>query len=76
MKHFMVEIEYLVPVEQLGDILPEHRAFLKTGYEKGDYHAMKECAFYTTPPPDKRNARAPSSHGVEYGFVTERREPR
>lgn len=35
MKHFLVDIHYLVPVEQLADILPDHRAFLKTGYEKG-----------------------------------------
>ncbi|NMB54895.1 MAG: hypothetical protein GYA15_09360 [Leptolinea sp.] len=35
MKHFLIDIQYLVPVEELGDILPEHRAFLKTGYEKG-----------------------------------------
>jgi uncharacterized protein YciI len=35
MKHFLIEIQYLVPVEQLGEILPQHRAFLQTGYEKG-----------------------------------------
>ena len=35
MKHFIAEIVYLVPVEQLADILPEHRAFQKIGYEKG-----------------------------------------
>jgi uncharacterized protein YciI len=35
MKHFVVDIHYLVPVEQLADILPAHRAFLQTGYEKG-----------------------------------------
>ena len=32
---FLVEITYLVPAEELGDILPEHRSFLKGGYEKG-----------------------------------------
>jgi uncharacterized protein YciI len=35
MKHFVVDIHYLVPVEQLADILPAHRAFLQTGYNKG-----------------------------------------
>jgi len=35
MKHFVVDIHYLVPVEQLADILPDHRAFLQTGYDKG-----------------------------------------
>jgi uncharacterized protein YciI len=35
MKHFLVEIHYLVPVEQLAGILPDHRAFLLTGYERG-----------------------------------------
>jgi uncharacterized protein YciI len=35
MKHFIVDINYLVPAEQLADILPAHRAFLHTGYEKG-----------------------------------------
>jgi uncharacterized protein YciI len=35
MKHFIVDIHYLVPVEQLADILPAHRAFLQTGYDKG-----------------------------------------
>jgi uncharacterized protein YciI len=34
MKHFLIEITYLVPFEQLRDILPEHRAHLKTGYER------------------------------------------
>jgi len=35
LKHFLIEIQYLVPVEQLADILPHHRAFLMTGYDKG-----------------------------------------
>jgi uncharacterized protein YciI len=35
MKHFIVDIQYLVPVDQLADILPAHRAFLQTGYENG-----------------------------------------
>jgi len=35
MKHFIVEITYSVPVEQLSEILPQHRAFLKIGYERG-----------------------------------------
>jgi uncharacterized protein YciI len=35
MKHFLVDIQYLVPVEQLSEILPDHRAFLRTGYDRG-----------------------------------------
>ncbi len=34
MKHFFVDIDYLVPVEELAEILPRHRAFLQTGYEQ------------------------------------------
>ena len=35
MKHFIVEIVYLVPVEQLGETVAEHRKFLGGGYERG-----------------------------------------
>ena len=35
MKHFIIEITYTVPVDQLGDVTPEHRAFLQTGYDSG-----------------------------------------
>jgi uncharacterized protein YciI len=35
MKHFLVNIDYLLPFEQIADILPDHRAFLQTGYNKG-----------------------------------------
>ncbi|MCU0493441.1 MAG: YciI family protein [Chloroflexaceae bacterium] len=35
MKHFLVEITYSVPFEQLSQVVPEHRAFLQTGYDKG-----------------------------------------
>ncbi len=35
MKHFIVEIKYLVPVEQLGETVAEHRQFLRGGYERG-----------------------------------------
>ena len=35
MKHFIVEITYSVPADQLGDVTPEHRAFLQTGYDSG-----------------------------------------
>ncbi|HEX7557246.1 MAG TPA: YciI family protein [Leptolinea sp.] len=34
MKHFLIDIKYLVPVEQLAEILPKHRAFLQTGYDR------------------------------------------
>ena len=35
MKHFIVEITYLAPEEQIAEIRPLHRAFLKRGYEQG-----------------------------------------
>ena len=35
MKHFLVNINYLLPIEQLTEILPHHRAFLQTGYDAG-----------------------------------------
>ena len=35
MKHFIVDIQYLIPAEQLGDIITEHRTFLHTGYKQG-----------------------------------------
>jgi hypothetical protein len=33
MQHFVLEGEYLVPFEELADMLPAHRAFLQKGYE-------------------------------------------
>ena len=35
MKHFLVQINYTVPVEALGDAIRLHREFLQTGYERG-----------------------------------------
>ncbi len=35
MKHFLVEITYALPFEQMAPIVPEHRAFLQEGYETG-----------------------------------------
>jgi uncharacterized protein YciI len=35
MKHFIIEVTYLIPLEQIAEITPEHRAFLQTGYERG-----------------------------------------
>ena len=35
MKHFYIEIQYLVPAEQLSETVPLHRAFLQTGYDRG-----------------------------------------
>jgi uncharacterized protein YciI len=35
MKHFIVEITYTAPFEQLSETVPEHRAFLQTGYDSG-----------------------------------------
>jgi uncharacterized protein YciI len=35
MKHFLVEIIYNVSIEVLKPVVPDHRAFLQTGYDKG-----------------------------------------
>lgn len=35
MKHFLVQIDYIVPVESLGDTIRLHREFLQIGYERG-----------------------------------------
>jgi uncharacterized protein YciI len=35
MKHFVLEGEYLVPFEELADLIPTHRAFLQKGYDAG-----------------------------------------
>ena len=35
MKHFIVDLDYRIPAEQIGDVLTEHRAFLKKGYDQG-----------------------------------------
>ncbi len=35
MKHFLVFINYKVPVDQLGETVQQHRDFLQTGYERG-----------------------------------------
>jgi SagB-type dehydrogenase family enzyme len=35
MKHFIVEIAYRVPADQLGEVVAQHRAFLQTGYDSG-----------------------------------------
>jgi len=34
-KHFIVELTYCVPFEQLSALVPEHRTFLQAGYERG-----------------------------------------
>jgi uncharacterized protein YciI len=35
MKHFIVEINYKIPAEQMAEIVVEHRQFLQTGYDRG-----------------------------------------
>lgn len=35
MKHYLVQIDYTIPVEALGDAIQRHRDFLQTGYERG-----------------------------------------
>jgi uncharacterized protein YciI len=33
MKHYIIEANYLVPFDEIKDIIPSHRAFLQKGYE-------------------------------------------
>lgn len=35
MKHFIVFVHYIVPIERIDEVLPFHRAFLQTGYQTG-----------------------------------------
>jgi uncharacterized protein YciI len=35
MKHFIVEIDYLVPLERIQLSVPAHRAYLQLGYDAG-----------------------------------------
>jgi uncharacterized protein YciI len=35
MKHFLVEITYQAPLEEIDKVKPEHRAFLQQGYDSG-----------------------------------------
>ena len=35
MKHFIVEIIYLKPLEQVSSMTPDHRVYLQTGYARG-----------------------------------------
>jgi uncharacterized protein YciI len=35
MRHFIVEIVYIVPLEVIEELTPIHREFLQTGYKKG-----------------------------------------
>ncbi len=35
MKHFIVFIKYTAGLDKIDEILPEHRKFLQTGYDKG-----------------------------------------
>ena len=35
MLHFVVEITYIAPLEQIDSLLASHRSFLQTGYDRG-----------------------------------------
>jgi uncharacterized protein YciI len=35
MKHFLVDIQYRIPAESMGEITAQHRAFLQEGYKRG-----------------------------------------
>jgi len=37
MKHFLLEGEYLVPFEELSELVPKHREFLQKGYDTGSF---------------------------------------
>jgi len=36
-KHYLLEGEYLVPFEELAELIPTHRAFLQKGYDDGHF---------------------------------------
>lgn len=35
MKHYLITLTYLVPLERLNETTPAHRAFLQEGYDAG-----------------------------------------
>jgi len=35
MQTFLVELNFLKPFASFGDVVPQHRAFLQTGYDSG-----------------------------------------
>jgi uncharacterized protein YciI len=35
MKHYVVEITFIAPMVRIEEIVPQHRAFLQTGYDRG-----------------------------------------
>jgi uncharacterized protein YciI len=35
MKHFLMEITYTIPVEEIGEVVAEHLVFLQIGYDRG-----------------------------------------
>ncbi len=35
MKHFIINVNYIVPLTRIDEILSEHRKFLQNGYDKG-----------------------------------------
>jgi len=37
MKHFLLEGEYLVPFEEIAELIPRHREFLQKGYDAGHF---------------------------------------
>ncbi len=65
MKHFLITITYTVSAEQRSEVLPDHRVFLKTGYEKG-------WLLCSGPTADKTGglvvARAPSLEDIQRFF--------
>ncbi len=35
MKHFIIHVKYTAPLARIDEILPAHRKFLQSGYDKG-----------------------------------------
>jgi uncharacterized protein YciI len=68
MKHFLIKITYLVPFEQMSEIVPEHRAFLQDGYERS-------WLLMSGPMSPKTGgiviARAPSSEEIQAFFAND-----
>ena len=66
MRHFIVELTYTVPFDQLQESLPEHRTFLNAGYELG-------WVLYSGPQEPKLGgiivARAPGKEDLQSYFA-------
>ena len=66
MKHFLIEITYQAPLEEIDKVTPDHRAFLQKGVDSG----LLLCAGRQTPPAGGLIlARAESQEELEMFFA-------